>query len=86
MLDYQKKLKSKATDFAIEGIIMFKDNKTAEWRVKFLEIVGKRKIIGNKTTNNYAKSKSHLHGKNREMPYKHLYETYQIKQRNQAKI
>ena len=42
MLDYQKKLKSKATDFAIEGIIMFKANKTGEWKVKFLEIVGKR--------------------------------------------
>ena len=50
MLDYQKKLKSKDTDFAIEGIIMFKANKTGDWRVKFLEIVGKE--INNWQQNN----------------------------------
>ena len=49
MLDYQIKLKPKATDFAIEGMIMFKANKTGDWRgklsdekrVKFLEIARK---------------------------------------------
>ena len=51
MLDYQMKLKPKATDFAIEGIIMFKANKTGDWRgkltdekrMKFLEIARKSK-------------------------------------------
>eukprot|EP00112_Aurelia_sp_Birch-Aquarium-sp1_P002389 Seg1263.2 transcript_id=Seg1263.2/GoldUCD/mRNA.D3Y31 product="hypothetical protein" protein_id=Seg1263.2/GoldUCD/D3Y31 len=51
MLDYQMKLKPKATDFAIEGIIMFKANKTGDWREKltnekrkkFLEIARKSK-------------------------------------------
>ena len=31
MLDYRMKLKPKATDFAIEGLIMFKANSTARW-------------------------------------------------------
>ena len=35
MLDYQMKLKPKVTDFAIEGIIMFKAKKTSDWRGKF---------------------------------------------------
>ena len=49
MLDYQMKLKPKATYFAIEGRIMFKANKTDDWRgkltdgkrMKFLEIARK---------------------------------------------
>ena len=53
MLDYQMKLKPKATDFAIEGIIMFKANKTGDWREKlseekkskFLEIARKSKKV-----------------------------------------
>ena len=37
MLDYQMKLKPKATDFAIEGVLMFKLNNADQWRDKLTE-------------------------------------------------
>ena len=37
MLDYLMKLKPKATDFAIEGLLMFKANKTTDWRANLSE-------------------------------------------------
>eukprot|EP00112_Aurelia_sp_Birch-Aquarium-sp1_P004645 Seg1526.2 transcript_id=Seg1526.2/GoldUCD/mRNA.D3Y31 product=Spindlin-4 protein_id=Seg1526.2/GoldUCD/D3Y31 len=51
MLDHLMKMKPKATDMAIEGLIMFKVNDTAEWRSKlskeqrtnFMEIARKSK-------------------------------------------
>ena len=51
MLDHLMKMKPKATDMAIEGLIMFKVNDTAEWRsklskekrTKFMEIACKSK-------------------------------------------
>ena len=53
MLDYLMKLKPKATDFAIEGLLMFKANKTADWRAnlseekraKMMEVARKSKNI-----------------------------------------
>ena len=37
MLDYLMKLKPKATDFAVEGLIIFKANNTSDWRSKLSE-------------------------------------------------
>eukprot|EP00112_Aurelia_sp_Birch-Aquarium-sp1_P013961 Seg299.3 transcript_id=Seg299.3/GoldUCD/mRNA.D3Y31 product="hypothetical protein" protein_id=Seg299.3/GoldUCD/D3Y31 len=53
MLDHLMKLKPKATDFAIEGLLMFKANKTADWRAnlseekraKMMEVARKSKKI-----------------------------------------
>ena len=43
MLDYQIKLKPKAIDFAIEGVLMFKLDNTDQWRDKLTE--EKRKLF-----------------------------------------
>ena len=53
MLDYKMTLKPKATDFAIEGLVMFKVNKTSDWRSKlskeqldnFIEVARRSKKI-----------------------------------------
>ena len=37
MLDYLMKLKPKATDFAVKGLITFKANNTSDWRSKLFE-------------------------------------------------
>ena len=65
MLDYQMKLKPKATDFAIEGLIMFKANNTARWirelseetRNLLMDVARKSKKIQNEK---YIQTKSKI--------------------------